>query len=99
MKTNAMPVPLTMCCPRCRGRGKVALPLHLKRAYKYLQQHGPSSAGQLHKALTLESGLVRGITSANNWLTQLEELGLVRRLPDPVRGSIMWAATAPEDAA
>ena len=81
---------MKICCPRCRGEGKVELATlskPLRECYALLAQLGPSTREAVHKASKSRLGL----TMTYRRVFRLEQLGLVKPLSQvrPVRFQVV----------
>lgn len=64
---------LTMCCPHCKGAGKINLPIHLRETLNYIEA-GYSTSVEIHQEF-LRSVCLSAVC---NRLSDLHDLGLVK---------------------
>jgi hypothetical protein len=65
-----------IACGHCEGTGRVPLPDELDVTLRFVAEHQPVTAPDVHRTLMLKEG---GPTAANQRLDKLRALGLVKR--------------------
>jgi len=63
-------------CGHCEGTGRIPLPDELDATLRFVAEHQPVTAPDVHRRLMLSEN---GVTAANQRLYKLRALGLVKR--------------------